>query len=52
VYKVRCKVLTAASMKMTAFWNMAPCSLEKVDLRFIGVSVRANRPDDGGSIRL
>jgi hypothetical protein len=28
------QVLTAASMNMTAFWDMAPCSLVKVDRRF------------------
>jgi len=29
--KVRFRVLTAASMKMAAFWDMAPCSLVEVD---------------------
>jgi hypothetical protein len=33
---VRFQVLTAASMKMTAFWNTAPCSLVEVDRRFRG----------------
>jgi hypothetical protein len=29
--KVRFQVLTVLSMKMTAFWNAAPCSLMEVD---------------------
>jgi hypothetical protein len=32
---VRFQVLTSASMKMTVFWDVAPCSLVKVFLRFI-----------------
>jgi hypothetical protein len=31
---VRLLVLTTASMKTAAFWNIAPCSLVKVHLRF------------------
>jgi hypothetical protein len=31
---VRFQVLTAASTKMTAFWDIAPCSLVEVDRRF------------------
>jgi hypothetical protein len=31
---VRCQVLTAASMKMTVFWDVALCSLVEVDGRF------------------
>jgi hypothetical protein len=31
---VRFQVLTAASMKVTAFWDIAPCSLVEVDRRF------------------
>jgi hypothetical protein len=27
---VRCQVLTAASMKMAVFWDVAPCSLVEV----------------------
>jgi hypothetical protein len=30
------QVLTAASMKKTAFWNIAPCSLVEADRRFRG----------------
>jgi hypothetical protein len=33
---VRFQVLTAASMKMAAFWDVAPCSLVKVYRRFGG----------------
>jgi hypothetical protein len=33
---LRFQVLTAASMKMTAFWDIAPCSLVKVDQCFRG----------------
>jgi hypothetical protein len=31
---VRIQVLTAASMKIIAFWNIVPCSLVVVDRRF------------------
>jgi hypothetical protein len=33
---VSLQVLTAASMKMRVFWNIAPCSLVGVDRRFRG----------------
>jgi hypothetical protein len=33
---VRFQVLTAVSMKMIAYWNIAPCSLVVEDLRFRG----------------
>jgi hypothetical protein len=33
---VSIQVLTAVSIKMTAFWDIAPCSLIEVDLHFIG----------------
>jgi hypothetical protein len=33
---VKFQVLTAASMKMTAFWDIDPCSLVEVDRRFTG----------------
>jgi hypothetical protein len=33
---VRFHVLTVASVKMTAFWDIAPCSLVDVDRRFRG----------------
>jgi hypothetical protein len=45
---VRSQVLMAASMKFRVFWNVVPCSHVGADLRFRG----ANRPDDGGSMRL
>jgi hypothetical protein len=31
------QVVTSASMKMTVFWDIAPCSLVEVDRRFRGV---------------
>jgi hypothetical protein len=31
---VRFQVLTAASMKMTAFWDITPCSVVELDGRF------------------
>jgi hypothetical protein len=33
VLLVRFQVLTAASMKMTVFWDVAPCSLLEIDLK-------------------
>jgi hypothetical protein len=36
---VRFQVLTAVSMKMTAFWDIAPSSLVEADRRFRGASV-------------
>jgi hypothetical protein len=33
-YLVRFQVLTASSMKIRAFWDIAPCSLVGIDLRF------------------
>jgi hypothetical protein len=33
---VRFQVLTAASMKVTVVWDVAPCSLVDIDLRFRG----------------
>jgi hypothetical protein len=35
VVRGRIQVLTADSMKMTAFWDLASCSLVKLDRRFI-----------------
>jgi hypothetical protein len=43
--RVRFQVLTAASMKVTAFLDIAPC-------RLVEVVRRTNRPDDGGSSHL
>jgi hypothetical protein len=36
-YSVRFQVLMAAGMKVTAFWDIAPCSLIEVERRFRGV---------------
>jgi hypothetical protein len=38
-YLVRFHVLKAASMKMTVFWDVAPCSLVEVYRRFRGVPI-------------
>jgi hypothetical protein len=51
-YCVRFKILMVASMKMTAFWNMTPCSTAEVDLHFRGVYGRHHCPNDGGSMQL
>jgi hypothetical protein len=34
-------------MKMTAFWDIAPCSLDVSEMR-----TETHRPDDGGSMHL
>jgi hypothetical protein len=31
---MRFQILTVTSMKMTAFWDIAPCNLTEVDRRF------------------
>jgi hypothetical protein len=36
---VRFQVPTAASMKMTVFWDVAPCNLVEVDRRFRGAMI-------------
>jgi hypothetical protein len=36
IYYVRFKVLTATSMKVTAFWDIVPCSFVEVGRRFRG----------------
>jgi hypothetical protein len=46
---MRFQVLTAASMKMTAVWNVAPCSLIEADRRIRGVYCLHHHPDDIGS---
>jgi hypothetical protein len=33
-HSVRFQILTPANLKMTAFWDIAPCSLVEVDRRF------------------
>jgi hypothetical protein len=35
-FDVRFQVVRAASLKMTAFWDMEPCSNVEVDQRFRG----------------
>jgi hypothetical protein len=35
-YVVRFQLLTVASMKMTVFWDVTPCSLVEIDQRFRG----------------
>jgi hypothetical protein len=45
---MRFQILTATSKKMTAFWDIAPCSLVDVDRRFRAI----HRPDNGGITHL
>jgi hypothetical protein len=46
---VRFQVLTAASIKVTVFWVVAPCSLVEVNRRFRGTCCLHHQdPDDGG----
>jgi hypothetical protein len=47
---VRLQVLTAASMKMTVFWGVAPCSLV-AERRFRSEYVH-HHPEDGDSKHL
>jgi hypothetical protein len=42
---MRFQVLTAASMKMEAFWDIAPCSLVGVDPRFRDAYCLRHHPD-------
>jgi hypothetical protein len=44
---VRFQVLTAVSLKMTAFWDIAPFSLVEVDRRFRGVYWLHHKGDNG-----
>jgi hypothetical protein len=48
LFLVRCRVLTAASMKIIiVFRDIALCSLVEIDGRFRGsVSITSARPDD------
>jgi hypothetical protein len=56
ILQVRFKVLTAARVKITVFWDVAPCSLAEVYQRFGDACCLyhqgAHRPDDGGSKHL
>jgi hypothetical protein len=55
---VRFQVLTAASTKVTVFWDVAPCSLVEIDRGFRGVyrlhhhRSDDDQGDDGGSRHL
>jgi hypothetical protein len=41
------QVISAASMQMTAFWNIPPCSLVEVDRRFGGAYCLHHQGDHG-----
>jgi hypothetical protein len=45
--KVRFQVLTAASKKMTVFWDVVPCSLVEVYRRCSGTYYLPHRRDGG-----
>jgi hypothetical protein len=47
-YCVRIQVLTAANMKTTVFWDIAPCSVVEV-YRLFGGSCCLHHQSDGGS---
>jgi hypothetical protein len=49
---VKFQVPTAASMKITVFWDDAPCSLVEMDQRFRGAYCPYYHGDDGGSKHL
>jgi hypothetical protein len=49
---VRFQVLTVASMKIRAFWDIAPCGLLGVDLRFRDAYCLHHQGDDGGNTHL
>jgi hypothetical protein len=51
-YLVRFQVLTAASMNMTVFWDVTPCSLVEIYQRFRGAYCPHHRLDGGGSKHL
>jgi hypothetical protein len=46
LYNLICRVLTAASVKMTAVWDIASCSLVEVDRRFRGTYCLHRQGDD------
>jgi hypothetical protein len=48
----RFQVLMVASVKMIAFWDIAPCSLVVVDQRFSGAQCLHHQGNDGGSTHL
>jgi hypothetical protein len=43
IYQVRFQDLTAASMNMTVFWDVASCSLVETDGRFRGANYQTTR---------
>jgi hypothetical protein len=45
-YYLRVQVLTAGSMKMTAFWDIASCILIEVDRRFRGFYCVCHQGDE------
>jgi hypothetical protein len=47
---VRFQVLTAASMKMIVFWDLAPSSLVEIYRRFRGAYSLQHQGDDGDSL--
>jgi hypothetical protein len=52
---VRFQVLTVTSVKMIAFWDIAPRSVVEIDRRFRGVyrfQIQGDGLDDGGSTHL
>jgi hypothetical protein len=46
------EVLTAANVKMTAFWDKATCSLVEIARHFRGEYCLHHYPDNGGSTNL
>jgi hypothetical protein len=43
---VRFQVLTAVGMKVSVFWDVAPCSHVEVDRRFIALMMEAVRTSE------
>jgi hypothetical protein len=58
IYFVRFQVLTAPSMKLAVFWDVAPCNLVEIDRRFKGAAsiiiamIQSDRNNDGGKKHL
>jgi hypothetical protein len=46
IIPVRFQVLTAASMKMAVFWDVAPCSLVDIGRRFTGAYCPHHQGDE------
>jgi hypothetical protein len=47
---VRFQVLTALSLNMTVFWDVAPCSLVEVDRHFRGAYGLHHQGDELGQV--